>query len=82
MLSASAAICAISSVAAPRSPGCAMDRALALASFTMEIGPCSPAAKIAMVTMQRGVGEGVPLVVGERGLVGHGFSWRWAVGRA
>src|SRR4051812_14036548 len=41
---------AISSPAAPRSPGCVIVRALAAASLTIEIGPCSATVIIAMVT--------------------------------
>src|SRR5262249_16300341 len=46
---ASATICPMSSFATPRSPGREIDRALALASFSIEIGPYSPTAKIAAV---------------------------------
>jgi hypothetical protein len=47
---ASATICPMSAFATPRSPGFEIDRALALASFIIEIGPCSPAKKTAAVT--------------------------------
>ena len=42
LLSATAAISAISALAEPRSPGRAIARALAVASLTIEIGPAHP----------------------------------------